>query len=159
MLKDSQEREIQQKMLWERAKEMKYRCDLYRQIWNGLYNPNPETHECFKYQCFQREVIELKSLLNRNVEWKALTWEIFGDFERLYESFLVSEREYARQNIIHTKSFICVRILKYKSWRKKARVIYETSSLKCESWKKDERERSKLKLRRENRAANRSSEF
>jgi hypothetical protein len=80
MLKGSQEGESQQKMQWERAKEMKSRCDLYREVWNELHSPDPETHKFFKYQCFQRGVVELKSLLERGVEWEALTWETFEDF-------------------------------------------------------------------------------
>ena len=159
MLKDSQEGEIQQKMLWERAKETKYRCDLYQQVWDGLHSLDPETHECFKYQCFQRGVVELKFLLDRGVEWEALTWETFGDFEGLYESLPVSGRGCVGQNIIHAESFVCARTPEYKYWRKEVRVIYETLSLECESWKEDERGSPELELRREIRAVSRSPEL
>ncbi len=159
MLKDSQEGEIQQKMLWERAKEMKYRCDLYRQVWNGLYSLDPETYESFKYQCFQRGVVELKFLLDRGVEWEALTWETFGDFEGLYEPLPVSGRGCVGQNIIHTESFVCARTPEYKYWRKEVRVIYGTPSPECEPWKEDERGSPELELRREIRAASRSPEL
>lgn len=138
---------------------MKYRCDLYQQVWDGLYSLDPEMHEYFKYQCFQRGVIELKSILDRDVEWEALTWETFGDFVGLYESLSITGRGCAGQNIIHEESFLCIRIPEYKSWRKEARMIYGTSSPECESWKEDERGSPELELRRENRAASRSPEL
>jgi len=138
---------------------MKYWYDLYRQIWNGLYNLNPEMHESFKYQYFQREVIELKFLLDRDIKWEILIWETFENFEKLYELLLVSERECVGQNIIHTKSFIYIRTSEYKYWRKKMRMIYETLNLEYESWKKDERRSPELKLRREIRIVSRSSEL
>lgn len=169
-LKNSQDGESQQKMLWERAKEMEIRRDLYRKVWDGLHSQYPETHECFKFQCFQRGVVdpethkcfkfqcfqrgvvELKSLLDRGVEWEALTWKTFGDFEVLYEPLPVSGRGCAGENIIHAESFVHARTPRYK-------VIYGTPSPECEPWKEDERGSPELELMRENRAASRSPEL
>jgi len=137
MLKGSHEGEIQQKVLWEGVKEMKSRCDLYREVWDGLHSPDPETHNWFRYQCFQKGVVELKSLLERGVEWEALTWETFVDFEGLYEPLPVSGRECVGRNIIHEESFVCPRTPEYKPWRKEERVIYGTPE--CEPSRKEER--------------------
>ena len=159
-LEGSQEGKIQQKILWERTKEMKDRCDMYRQVWNGLYSLDPETHECFKYQCFQRGIIELKSLLEMGVEWEALRWETFGDFEGLYEPLPLSGRGCAGQNIVHAGSFVCARTPECKPQRKEERVIYGTPEY--EPWKEEERviyRIPELELRRENRAASRSPEL
>ena len=68
-------------MQWERAKEMKSRCDLYRYVWNGIHSPDPDENEQFKYECFQSGVTEIKSLLETGVEWEGLRWESFGAFE------------------------------------------------------------------------------
>jgi hypothetical protein len=159
MLKGSQEGETQQKIQWERAKEMKSRCDLYQEVWNGLHSPDPETRKLFKYQCFQRGVVELKSLLERGVEWEALTWDTFKDFEALYERLPVSGRGCAGQDIIHAEKFVCARTPEYKPWRKEERVIYGTPE--CEPWKEEERViygNPELELR-ENRVASRSPEL
>jgi hypothetical protein len=132
--------EIQQKMQWEIAKEMKSRCDLYQQVWNGLHSAVPEEHQHFKSQCFQSGFAELKSLLETGVKWEAVTWERFGDLEGLYEPLPVSGGEVAGENkAVHTRRVIRARISECKPRRKDDRVVYGTPE-------------PELELRRENRS-------
>jgi hypothetical protein len=129
-------------MQWEMAKEMKSQCDLYRYVWNGIHTIVLEEHEHFKSQCFQSGFIELKSLLETGVEWEAMMWERFGDFERLYEALPVSWGAVAGENkVVHTGRVIRTRISECKPRRKEDRVVYGTLEPESE-----------LELRRKNRS-------
>lgn len=134
--------EVQQKMQWEMAKEMKSRCDLYRQVWNGIHTTVLEEYAHFKSQCFQSGFAELKSLLETGVKWEAVTWERFGDFEGLYEPLPMSGGEVAGENkVVHTGRVIGARISECRPRRKEDRVVYGTPEPESE-----------LELRRENRS-------
>jgi len=130
--------EAQRIRQFETVKNMKTRCELYREVWNGTQG-TAEEFQKFHYKWLRREAAEINSILKTAVEIE-LEWGSFSEFKELYAPLPMFDCGCAGQKFTEATSLTASMVPFGSSARKphrvKERVIYGTPE--CEPCKEAE---------------------
>jgi hypothetical protein len=121
--------EAQRTRQFETVKNMKTRCELYRELWNGTQGTAEEFRK-FHYKWLGRGTAEINSILKTGVEMEELAWDSCREFKELYAPLPVFDCGCAGQKFTEatnlTASMVPVGSPVCKQRKVEERVIYGT---------------------------------